>query len=87
MAIIVALPAFVPAAVPVIVPLAAKAAASEVLQLRFGVICVFDESNTVALMVLLPVVSMNEVWFVFWIDREMETTGHVTNGTEGLVTP
>ena len=58
---IVALPAFTPPADPVVVPLAVNAAASEVLQVKFGVICVFDESNTVAAMVFVPLASMNEV--------------------------
>jgi hypothetical protein len=57
----VALPAFTPTADPLVVPLAVNAAASEVLQFKIGVIWVFDESNTVAVMFFVPLASMNEV--------------------------
>src|SRR6185312_6033424 len=86
-AIIVALPAFADPAVPVVVPVAVNAAASDVLQFRFGVIWVFEESNTVAVMFFEPVVSINEVRFVFSIAKEIDTTGQVVNDTGGLVTP
>ena len=58
---IVALPAFAEEADPVTDPVAVNAAASEVLQVKVGVIWVFDESNTGAVMFFDPLVSINEV--------------------------
>jgi len=60
-AMIVALPVFTNEADPVDVPLAVNAAASEVLQVSVGVIWVFDESVTVAVMFLDPLATVNEV--------------------------
>ena len=87
MAIKLAPPALTKLALPVVVPPAVKAAASELLQLKVGVICVLEESRTVAVIVLLPLCSINEVWFVFSRVKAMDTTGQVMNCTVGLVTP
>ncbi len=38
-------------------------------------------------MVFVPLASTNEVWFVFCIASEMDTTGQVINCTVGLVAP
>ena len=84
---IVALPAFVDPAVPVDVPLAVNAAASEVLQVRFCVIWVLDESVTVAVMFRDPFAKMKEVKLVFSTANDMDNTGQVINCTGGLVTP
>ena len=86
-AMIVALPAFVDPAVPVDVPLAVNAAASEVLQVRFCVIWVLDESVTVAVMFRDPFAKMKEVKLVFSTANDMDNTGQVINCTGGLVTP
>src|SRR5438128_870047 len=71
-AMIVALPAFVDPAVPVDVPLAVNAAASEVLQVRFCVIWVLDESVTVAVMFRDPFAKMKEVKLVFSTANDMD---------------
>jgi hypothetical protein len=80
-AIIVALPAFTNEAVPMSVPPAVNAPASEELHVRVGVICVFEESYTVAVIVLLPVDSIKEVRFEVESPtaRVIDTTGQVVN--------